>query len=1156
MSAAVAWDEAKYQAEVQRLALRGFDADCSHYLLLQINDADAARKYLGRLLDDGLVCFGDSARDIATNTGAVSVGFSFEGLKALELAEPYLAELRLKAPEFCEGAAPRALRKLGDSGKSAAEHWRDEFTSQRPEVLLTLHGPTDETLKQLAAGLAQRKGAAEAFKGWPAPCLKARQLSDVGSTKRDKVRTVHFGFRDGLVQPKILASPDPRKFTEHHAGELLLGYENDVGFDRWGNKETADAVARFFRNGSFGVLRQIEQHVDAFKAYVDEQATKYQVTPEYIMAKLCGRWPNGALVLPGEVAEPNPPPAAQLSADFDFSRDTRGEGCPFGAHIRRTNPRNDPLGPPRLRPLFRRGMPYGDPGDKEKGLVGLFFCASIEEQFEHVMSEWVEKNPMGPPTRGRAKDPMAGHNDDPSEQFHVPRQGQRSLYLDGLKPFLTTHGTLYSLFPSRFALAEIARAPAAAKPVATSAARPPLAAASLAASAAAPPAPAGPAAAPPPKPQASSEGVVSIDADTAPADRFCDIVMEGGVTSGIIYSSAVVELAKHYRFQSIGGSSIGAFAAALTAAAEYRRRKGSIEGFQKLAKLPQQLAEEDKDDHRTLLQRLFRPQPGTRRLFAIFLAALGHDSTAARAWAGLCEAVRQYRSEVVIAALLLAAAVLAGPLLTLSCPVCAQGTGGPAQVQLLPLLSWIAALLLALAVAVVVGTLLGIVGDIRRGLVPNGFGLCRGWGEDDASGTPDLAGYLHASIQAVAGLEPEAPPLTFKDLSSAPGGPEAALGGKARGGSINLQVYSTNLSHGRPYRFPRFEGDDMGRLFFRADDLAPYFPAPVLIHLLAHARPYQPESPSDPDAGQVAQDCLELPTDELPIVVAARLALSFPGLVSAVPLLAIDYEPRKPGRQLSECWMSDGGLCSNFPIHLFDCFIPRWPTFGISLQSRGRYWQGQPVWLPNQHRQGRGDIWDRGADRSRPALSRLAGFMISLWKAAWRWNDSTMMRMPGVRDRVVRVFLDEGEGGVNIKMTGKQILHLAERYGKAAAQAFVDKFAAAGSSGWAEHRWVRFNRLLVALREQVQGLAFAAGMDHHTQPLREQIVAATQQAPLAKPQAGQAEPSETPINAAQRDELNALLDALLELESAFAQAGDHKPYIPRPRPSLRVRHPT
>jgi hypothetical protein len=62
--------------------------------------------------------------------------------------------------------------------------------------------------------------------------------------------------------------------------------------------------------------------------------------------------------------------------------------------------------------------------------------------------------------------------------------------------------------------------------------------------------------------------------------------------------------------------------------------------------------------------------------------------------------------------------------------------------------------------------------------------------------------------------------------------------------------------------------------------------------------------------------------------------MSFPLLISAVKLWAIDYEAPMKSRGLSPCWMSDGGLCSNFPIHLFDSFVPRWPTFGISLQKR------------------------------------------------------------------------------------------------------------------------------------------------------------------------------------------------------------------------------
>ena len=47
----------------------------------------------------------------------------------------------------------------------------------------------------------------------------------------------------------------------------------------------------------------------------------------------------------------------------------------------------------------------------------------------------------------------------------------------------------------------------------------------------------------------------------------CDIVMKGGITSGVIYPRAVAELAKTYRLSQVGGASAGAIAAAAAAAA-------------------------------------------------------------------------------------------------------------------------------------------------------------------------------------------------------------------------------------------------------------------------------------------------------------------------------------------------------------------------------------------------------------------------------------------------------------------------------------------------------------------------------------------------------------------------------------------------------------
>ena len=54
-------------------------------------------------------------------------------------------------------------------------------------------------------------------------------------------------------------------------------------------------------------------------------------------------------------------------------------------------------------------------------------------------------------------------------------------------------------------------------------------------------------------------------------DRYCDLTMRGGTTSGVVYPLAVASLARHYEFKQIGGASAGAIAAAFTAAAERGR---------------------------------------------------------------------------------------------------------------------------------------------------------------------------------------------------------------------------------------------------------------------------------------------------------------------------------------------------------------------------------------------------------------------------------------------------------------------------------------------------------------------------------------------------------------------------------------------------------
>jgi len=72
---------------------------------------------------------------------------------------------------------------------------------------------------------------------------------------------------------------------------------------------------------------------------------------------------------------------------------------------------------------------------------------------------------------------------------------------------------------------------------------------------------------------------------------FCDLVMKGGITSGVVYPSAIARLAVKYRLRNIGGSA-GAIAAGAAAAAEYRRQTDSAHpdaGFERLGGLGAEL---------------------------------------------------------------------------------------------------------------------------------------------------------------------------------------------------------------------------------------------------------------------------------------------------------------------------------------------------------------------------------------------------------------------------------------------------------------------------------------------------------------------------------------------------------------------------------------
>src|SRR5262245_46895121 len=106
----------------------------------------------------------------------------------------------------------------------------------------------------------------------------------------------------------------------------------------------------------------------------------------------------------------------------------------------------------------------------------------------------------------------------------------------------------------------------------------------------------------------------------------CDLIMRGGIASGLVYPTAVAELAKTHRFRSLGGASAGAIAAAATAAAEYGRREGTNpDAFARLAGIPDELATRAGTTMpRSKLFRLFRSQRGTAPLYWLVVTLMNN----------------------------------------------------------------------------------------------------------------------------------------------------------------------------------------------------------------------------------------------------------------------------------------------------------------------------------------------------------------------------------------------------------------------------------------------------------------------------------------------------------------------------------------------------
>jgi hypothetical protein len=248
-----------------------------------------------------------------------------------------------------------------------------------------------------------------------------------------------------------------------------------------------------------------------------------------------------------------------------------------------------------------------------------------------------------------------------------------------------------------------------------------------------------------------------------------------------------------------------------------------------------------------------------------------------------------------------------------------------------------------------------------------------------------------------------------------------------------------------------------------------------MAHLLAYS-----DEPNEDFAAILAEQApgkslRALPTGyALPVVVAARLSLSFPVLISVVPVW--DIRPRAGGaHQLRRVLFSDGGISSNFPVHFFDATLPRRPTFAINLAGF------EPGEAPNPADPGASVVdpvpVEAQARDTWKEIDTMFSFFVAIKDAMQNWRDNVQARLPGYRERVIHVKLADGEGGLNLGMTQPKIDELNAR-GRSAGERLVELFAPSGEPpasaiGWEEHRWTRLRVFLSVLDRFLRGFAVA-----------------------------------------------------------------------------------
>ena len=455
--------------DIQGIILRGYGsfAHVRHFIVV-VADTGRARALIGALANS--IPAGIIPDKLAITTAApwhvkpdytLNLAFTYEGLSSLGVSSTLLAGF---APEFAAGAIGNA-NAIFDVDASAPAHWEGRMgIASEVHCIFSLFSRTARELESRSSEFL-------------AAISNSFHLTHCHDGQVLPGGYVHFGYRDGLSQPFLAGGPTPtrpypdlgvNKDGSSPAGDFLLGFENTFG-----NKYSPGvADTKLGRNGSFGAFRILKQDVAQFEEFLQAAAPTIGLTTDQLAAKLLGRWRSGVpLALSNTGTCPIPSDRLNMflysgTAPGQSEPDAKGVACPIGAHIRRGNPRDEIVQGffTQQARIMRRSVPYGPPFNPqqpddgiERGLIGYFINADFANQFQFLMSQWMNTdNFAGGMISG--VDPLTGANSPSSSVFSIPTSPTGSVKVTGFARFVTTRGSAYCFLPSITGLRYIASA--------------------------------------------------------------------------------------------------------------------------------------------------------------------------------------------------------------------------------------------------------------------------------------------------------------------------------------------------------------------------------------------------------------------------------------------------------------------------------------------------------------------------------------------------------------------------------------------------------------------------------------------------------------------------------------------------------------------------